>query len=84
MCAISRQTYRIRRATPKYGTEITLPPEIRHQQGLRRGDMVDVLYDGFVLIVPQGTVVNEAVLTKTLRLPGDRMQEAETVARREG
>lgn len=66
MGTIYRRTYRIRKATPKWGMEITLPPELGTEDGMKPGDTVDLLYDGFVLIVPQGVRVDEEFLRRAV------------------
>ena|GEM_PF-6281127 len=66
MGTIYRRTYRLRKATPKWGMEVTLPPELAAQQVMKPGDTVDLLYDGFVLIVPQGARVDEEFLRRAV------------------
>ncbi|MDD5190035.1 MAG: hypothetical protein PHE50_03205 [Dehalococcoidales bacterium] len=68
MGTIYRRAYRLRRATPKWGIEITLPSELIHQEVLKPGDVVDLIYsfDGFVLIVPQGVRVDEEFLKRAV------------------
>ncbi len=68
MGTIYRRTYRLRRATPKWGVEITLTSELIHQEVLKPGDIVDLIYsfDGFVLIVPQGVRVDEEFLKRAV------------------
>ena len=68
MGTIYRRAYRLRKATPKWGIEITLPPELIHEEVMKPGDVVDLLYsyDGFVLIVPQGVRVDEEFLRRAV------------------
>lgn len=68
MGTIYRRAYRLRRATPKWGIEITLPSELIHQGVLKPGDVVDLIYsfDGFILIVPQGMRVDEEFLKRAV------------------
>jgi len=66
----------MRQATTKFGTEITLPPEVKSQPGMGLGDEVDVLYDNFVLIVPKGTTVDEERLRGALLIPSDSPEGA--------
>ena len=53
---------------PKWGMEVTLPPELMRNDIMKPGDMVDLLYslDGFVLIVPQGVRVDEEFLKRSI------------------
>jgi hypothetical protein len=68
MATVYRRTYRLRRATPKWGIEITIPPELVHADVLKPGDVVDLVYsfDGFILIVPQGVRVDEEFLKRAI------------------
>ncbi|MDP3064776.1 MAG: hypothetical protein Q8O40_16485 [Chloroflexota bacterium] len=66
MGTIYRRAYRLRKATPKWGMEVTLPPELVRQEVMKPGDTVDLLYDGFVLIVPQGMRVDEESLRRAV------------------
>ena len=68
MGTIYRRAYRLRRPTPKWGIEITIPPELIHQEILKPGDVVDLIYsfEGYVLIVPQGVRVDEEFLRRAV------------------
>lgn len=59
---IFKRPYRVRRAAVR-GKEITLPCETP----LEPGDIVIAFYDGFVLYVPKGTRVDEALLREAIR-----------------
>jgi len=59
---IYKRPYRIRRAASR-GKEITIPPDVT----LKPGDTVTAFYDGFVLYVPKGTHVDEALLREAIR-----------------
>jgi len=61
MGEIYKKPAKIRRAAQR-GKEITIPP----QAGFQAGDEVTQLYDGFVLIVPKGTQVNENLLRRSI------------------
>ncbi len=54
---------KIRRAAQR-GKEITIPPEA----DLQVGDEVLLLSNGFVLIVPKGTKVDEALLERAIQI----------------
>lgn len=68
MGTIYRRAYHLRRATPKWGIEITIPSELVHNDVLKPGDVVDVIYsfDGYILIVPQGVRVDEEFLKRAV------------------
>jgi hypothetical protein len=68
MGTMYRRAYRLRRTTPQWGIEITIPPELIHQEILKPGDVVDLIYslDGFILIVPQGVRVDEEFLKRAV------------------
>ncbi len=68
MGTIYRRAYRLRKPMPKWGMEVTLPPELAHHEVMKPGDTVDLLYsyDGFVLIVPQGVRVDEEFLKRAI------------------
>lgn len=61
MGEIFKRGYRVRRAA-KWGKEITLAPEAL----LRPGDEVVQFYNGFILLVPKGTKVNEELLRRAI------------------
>ena len=63
MGEIFKRPYRVRKAALR-GKEITIAPEAKMQPG----DDVVQWYDGFVLIVPQGTKVNEKILRRAIGL----------------
>jgi len=46
------------------GKGITIPPKAEFMPG----DEVTQLYDGFVLIVPRGTVVDEDILRRAIKV----------------
>ena len=52
------------------GKQITVPAE----SDLKVGDMTTVLYDGFLVVVPEGTAVDEKLLKEAIKL-GDRPEE---------
>jgi len=60
---IFRRPYRVRRAA-RWGKEITIAPGAK----LEPGDEVVQWYDGFVLIVPQGAMVDEKILRRAIKL----------------
>ena len=68
MGTIYRRAYHLRRATPKWGIEITIPSELVHNDVLKPGDVVDLIYsfDGYILIVPQGVRVDEEFLRRAV------------------
>ena len=59
---IFKRPYRVRRAALR-GKEITIPSDMT----LKPGDTVIAFYDGFVLYVPKGTHVDEALLREAIR-----------------
>lgn len=59
---IYKRPYRVRRAALR-GKEVTIPSDVP----LEPGDMVIAFYDGFVLYVPRGTRVDEALLRESIR-----------------
>ena len=59
---IFKRPYRVRRAALR-GKEITIPSDMK----LEPGDIVIAFYDGFVLYVPKGTRVDEALLREAIR-----------------
>lgn len=58
-----KRPYRVRRAA-RSGKEITIAPEAK----LSPGDLVIQFFGGFVLIVPLGTRVDEALLQQAVEL----------------
>jgi len=58
---IYKRPYRVRRAAAR-GKEITIPSEVK----LEPGDTVVAFYDGFILYVPKGTQVDEALLRRAI------------------
>ena len=58
---IYKRPYRVRRAAVR-GKEITIPPDVK----LEPGDTVVAFYDGFILYVPNGTQVDEALLRQAI------------------
>ncbi len=61
MSELLKRKYQIRRAST-YGKEITLAPDTPMQPG----DTVVQIYDGFVLIVPMGTKIDEELLRQAI------------------
>ena len=59
---IFKRPYRVRKAALR-GKEITIPSDVT----LEPGDTVIAFYDGFVLYVPEGTRVDEALLREAIR-----------------
>jgi len=57
-----RRPYLIRRAAQR-GTEITLPPD----GPFKPGETVIAIYDGFILLVPKGAVVDGDLLVKAIK-----------------
>jgi hypothetical protein len=69
MGEIFRRPYRVRKAAVR-GKEITIAPEAKMQPG----DEVVQWFNGFVLIVPRGTKVNEKMLRRAIELEGERVK----------
>jgi len=67
-----RRPYRVRLAS-KGGKEITIAPSVP----MKPGDEVVQFFDGFVLVVPKGTQVNEELLAQAVRLPQGSGQAGE-------
>jgi hypothetical protein len=63
MGELLKRKYQVRRASV-YGKEVTLAPDTL----LQPGDTVVQIYDGFVLIVPIGTEIDEDLLKKAIML----------------
>lgn len=63
MSEIFKRPYRVRKAALR-GKEVTIAPEAK----IASGDEVVEFYDGFVLIVPVGTRVNERMLKRAIDL----------------
>ena len=61
MSEIYKRPYRVRRAAVR-GKEVTIPSDVT----LEPGDTVIAFYDGFVLYVPKGTHVDEALLKEAI------------------
>ncbi|MBA7687883.1 hypothetical protein ES703_96357 [subsurface metagenome] len=61
MGEIFKKPAKIRKASQR-GMEITIPPETPFEAG----DEVTQLYDGFVLIVPRGSKVDEELLREAI------------------
>ena len=57
-----RRPYLIRRAAQR-GKEITLPPD----GPFKPGEKVIAIYDGFILLVPKGAIVDEELLVKAIK-----------------
>jgi len=60
---VYKRPYRVRRAAVR-GKEVTIPSDVSK---LQPGDTVIAFYDGFVLYVPKGTHVDEALLRRAIR-----------------
>ncbi|MBA7689442.1 hypothetical protein ES703_97949 [subsurface metagenome] len=63
---ILRRPYIIRRATSISGKEVTVPGDCP----LEPGDKVVVLSDGFMVVVPEGSEVDEGLLKRSIKLRG--------------
>ena len=63
MGEIFKKPAKVRKAAQR-GMEITVPPETPFAPG----DEVTQLYDGFVLIVPRGTEVDEGLLRQAITI----------------
>ncbi len=61
MGEIFKKPAKIRKASQR-GMEITIPPETPFEAG----DEVTQLYDGFLLIVPRGSKVDEELLREAI------------------
>jgi hypothetical protein len=59
---VYKRPYRVRRAAVR-GKEVTIPSDVSK---LQPGDTVIAFYDGFVLYVPKGTQVDEALLRRAI------------------
>lgn len=71
---IYRRPYRVRRAAAR-GKEITIPSDMK----LEPGDIVVAFYDGFVLYVPKGAQVDEALLRQAISVRPEAVPKAESV-----
>lgn len=67
MAEILKRRYKVR-AQGMTGRQVTLPPQVK----FRKGDEVTLLHDGWVVIVPAGTPVNEELLKKAIQLKGEK------------
>ncbi len=76
MSEIYKRLYRVRRAAVR-GKEVTVPSDVK----LEPGDMLIAFYDGFVLCVPMGTQVDEALLRRAITERTDLRNE-ESVGKR--
>lgn len=63
---IYKHPYRVRRAALR-GKEVTIPSGATPEPG----DMVIAFYDGFVLYVPKGTRVDEALLREAIKIENE-------------
>ena len=66
MGQIFRRPYVVRKATSEGGKEVTVPPFC----DLQPGDKVVAISDGFLVVVPEGTAVNEELLRRAIKLEG--------------
>lgn len=65
-----REHYKIRRATPKGGHEVSIPPAwLKHRKylGYEEGEEIEVLYDNIIVIVPKGVRVDEIKLAAAVK-----------------
>lgn len=60
---IYRRPYRVRKAGLR-GKEVSIPAEVP----IKPGDTVIALYDGFVLYLPIGAIVDEALLVRAIKI----------------
>lgn len=60
-----RRPYKIREATSRGGNAVTVPSDC----SLKLGTLVDVLSDGFIVVVPRGAEVDEDKLREAVQLP---------------
>jgi hypothetical protein len=67
-----KRPYRVRKAA-KWGKEIAIAPEAK----MEPGDEVVQWYDGFVLIVPRGTRVDEKMLKRAIQLEGEGVEPSD-------
>ena len=65
MGKLYKRPSKLRRSTPKSGKEVQIPPGV----DMEAGDDIEMYYNGFVLIVPKGTEVDEKILEKIVKLP---------------
>ena len=63
MSEILRRRYKVR-GQGNRGLQITLPPEVN----FKKGDQVTLLHNGFVLIVPVETPVDEQMVKEAIKL----------------
>ena len=64
MGEILRRRYKVRAQSKKY-KQVTLPPECC----LQPGQIVTLVHDGWVVIVPAGTPVNEILIEQAIGEP---------------
>lgn|GEM_PF-4859624 len=60
------------------GKEVTIPPDMSN---LQPGDTVIAFYDGFVLYVPMGTQVDEALLRRAISVRTEAVRIEESVGK---
>jgi len=65
---IYRRQYKVRRAALR-GKEVGIPPEVP----VKPGDVAVAIYNQFVLFVPKGVEVNEALLLKSITAAEKRL-----------
>ena len=63
MGEILKRRYKVR-AQGTTGRQITLPPQVT----FKKGDEVTLLHDGWVVIVPAGTPVDEQLIHQAIKL----------------
>ena len=61
MSEILKRRYKVRSQGYR-GLQVTLPPEVSFQ----KGEKVTLIHDGFVLIVPAGTQVDEQAIQEAI------------------
>ena len=59
---IYKRPYLVRRAATR-GKEVTIPSDVK----VEPGDIVVAFYDGFILYVREGTVVDEVLLRQAIK-----------------
>lgn len=60
---IFKKLYKVRKSSRR-GKEVSFPAEVP----IKPGESVIAYYDGFVLYVPKGAIVNEKLLIKAVKL----------------
>ena len=60
--------YKIRPSTTGRGLEMTLPSAMKDDGILKVGDMVEVLYDSFIVVTPPGEHLDPKKLAQAIEL----------------